>query len=62
MFNFNMNNQEDQAVTREMHRICDSYPGCKGCPMESGDPIVILGKKCCCVTAAMKLGKDGNLH
>ena len=60
-FNMNVNNPEDQAVTREMHKICDEHPACKECPMESGDPIDIKGKQCMCVTAAMKLGKTGNL-
>ena len=60
-FNMNVNNPEDQAVTREMHKICDEHPAYKECPMESGDPIDIMGKQCMCVTAAMKLGKTGNL-
>lgn len=60
-FNMNVNNPEDQAVTREMHKICDEHPACKECPMESGDSIDIMGKQCMCVTAAMKSGKTGNL-
>lgn len=60
-FNMNVNNPEDQAVTREMHSICDKHPACIGCLMESGDVIEIMGKKCCCVTAAMKVGKGGDL-
>lgn len=57
----NVNNPEDQAVTKEMHRICDEHPRCEGCPMNNGDSIEIMGKQCMCVTAAMKLGKGGGL-
>lgn len=57
----NVNNSEDQAVTKEMHRICDEHPKCKDCPMNTGDSIEIIGKQCMCVTAAMKLRKGGGL-
>lgn len=57
----NVNNSEDQAVNREMHKICDEHPRCKDCPMNTGASIEIMGKQCMCVTAAMKLGKTGKL-
>lgn len=59
MFGFNMNtmSQEDQMVTKEIHKICDEHPACKDCPMKSGESIEIMGKQCCCITAIMKIQK-----
>lgn len=49
--------QEDQMVTKEIHKICDEHPACKDCPMKSGESIEIMGKQCCCITAIMKIQK-----
>ena len=57
----NDNNSENQAVTREIYRICDEHTGCEGCPMSNGDSITIMNKQCKCVTATMKLSKGGAL-